>query len=1103
MISISKFQSSEQATQYFQKDIDYYTKNQEVGEWAGALAEEFGLTGEITKDSYADFAMMMSNTENQRSGFDITFSAPKSVSALHAAANPTVKRLIEEAQKEANRETMEYAQRYITYRERTEEGRHHFTNNGLAIASFHHFTNREEEPQIHTHNFVLNQTRNSQGKLVAIDNRGVYQNQILLGQIYHQKLMQKMQEKLGLEYEIRDYKKDIFEVKGIDEAAIKAISTRRNETEIRAEELKNDPAFRAKYPNINDKEIFQIAALETRKAKKSNDYNDLEEIQNKNRETLAKHGITEDYVNTLIQEAQAQEPKPESIAIEDLIGEAAKITTEQESTFAYEKLLAASIKLNALHGFTHKLESIEEQIQSHQELVKLDEKTFTTKQILKIEKEIQEKIKEAQTGYEPLATKEAIDEHLSQYVHCTSKTLFNHIEKGEKAIKLDQAKMIREVLTSEASINIVQGDAGTGKTAAVKVAKQIIEEQNPDRFEFVGLAPTSQAALGLEEDSGIKSDTIHAFLKSKDEPQKERIYIIDEAGMIDSPLMHQLQQKIEVKGGGKILLIGDSKQFQSIGAGGIFTHLQKEIQISELTDKTRQKTEVLRQAVAAIEEKDTVKALKILKDTKAVHENLDPATIASKYNKDTFIIASTNALKDQINAQVRSNLQLQGESFITRQSERIQGFESRNIHSYKEGQVLFAQQAIKGIKAGQEAEVLKVDTQNHQITVEVKDPKEGKTHEAKIDVRKQGGNLQVYREEQRNLAVGDQVVFLKKDRKLGVANGTRGEVIKADKQGNLEIRTSKFKTVKFHISQYAYLDHAYALTDFKAQGATAKNVIVAADSRIATNNSFYTQITRAAESVELHTDNIEKLTENAARQQLKTSTLGYDIELEKSAMKAIPITDTMKNKVKELVNQLTQVVQAAKIKQQYAFKKLSEYITNQKNKEEKAEQTQVAETANQPKTKQGDKMENILERIETNQILTNKFEELKANSELTNEQREEQFDKFLDDQEVYFGREIPSRIYDSANPQEPYLKVDEIELNLAQDRYELMCEACNMIDDRKFKEEQLYAVFEQNPEFEEAYEAAQAAVDAYGYEEAKNMSLQEAQGEIQSQSQRA
>ena len=932
MVSISKFQSAAQAAQYFQTDIDYYQQNDELGEWSGELAKELGLTGLIIKESYQDFTNLISAKENKRSGFDITCSAPKSVSILHAAANKEVQKLIEEAQREANFEAMQFAQQYITFRERTAKGRIHFKNNGLAIASFQHFTNREEEPQLHTHNFILNQTKNSKGKIVSIDNRGIYQNQILIGQIYHQKLFQELKKSLGLNSRISNLQKDIFEIEGISEEAINAFSLRRKEVEKRAQELMKDKEFLKKYPNANEKEIYQIAALDSRKAKKAHDYNELKEIEERHKQTLKEEfGLDQSTIKKLSQNSKEKE----TITKEELEEQACKLITENESTFSKEKLLSTAIKLNALHGFSSSLEQIKKSILNSQNIVKLDENIYTTKKILKIENEIKEKVIHSQAGHTPLASKEAIETHLKKFTHCTSKKLFDLALKGTKAIKLDQAKMIREILTSQASINIIQGDAGTGKTFAIKVMKDIIEGESPNRYDFIGLAPTAQAAQNMENDSGIKSSTIHSFLNQAFEDQnKEKIYIADEAGMIDSPLMYKLFNKIEENGGGKILLIGDKKQFQSIGAGGIFTHLQDKIKISELTDKTRQKTVILQDIVKSIEDKNIVKALDLLKKDDLVKESLDASLIAKEYDSSTLILASTNHLKNEINKQIRANLNLVGTEITTRQNEKINRYEKSNIHNYQTGQILFAQQQIVGMKAGEEGRIVEVDPENHQIKIELVS-KEGEIKEVDIDIRQAGPQLQVFKEETRKIEVGEQIVFQKNDRMLGVANGTKGEVVALDKEGNIQIQTSKFKTVKINLKNYNYFDYAYAITDYKAQGATAKNVVVAADSRVATNNSFYVQMTRASESLKLYTDDVKSLTSNAAHAQLKTSTLSYPNEneelelkelkkLEKTALKILPITKIMQRKGGKIVENLKLAFNIAKLQNQYGYKRFKD-----------------------------------------------------------------------------------------------------------------------------------------------------------------------------------
>lgn len=170
MMSISKWQSSSQAENYFQQDLDYYQKNQELGEWfiTGEMAERYSNIehqSAITKDSYQDFSDLINQnlkgnaTGEQRAGFDITFSPSKSVDVIYTVADEDMKRDILKAQDRAVNIALERASQYITYRMRTENGREHFQNNGLAIAKFQHLSNRNEEVKIHTH--YLSRTRQS------------------------------------------------------------------------------------------------------------------------------------------------------------------------------------------------------------------------------------------------------------------------------------------------------------------------------------------------------------------------------------------------------------------------------------------------------------------------------------------------------------------------------------------------------------------------------------------------------------------------------------------------------------------------------------------------------------------------------------------------------------------------------------------------------------------------------------------------------------------------------------------------------------------------------------------------------------------------------
>lgn len=84
----------------------------------------------------------------------------------------------------------------------------------------------------------------------------------------------------------------------------------------------------------------------------------------------------------------------------------------------------------------------------------------------------------------------------------------------------------------------------------------------------------------------------------------------------------------------------------------------------------------------------------------------------------------------------------------------------------------------------------------------------------------------VYSVEERNIAIGDRIVFGKNDTKgIGVENGVVGTVIKVDEKGNMQVQLDSGKTVSFNINNYGNIDHGYAVTTEKSQGGKAESVI--------------------------------------------------------------------------------------------------------------------------------------------------------------------------------------------------------------------------------------------------------------------------------------
>ncbi len=97
-----------------------------------------------------------------------------------------------------------------------------------------------------------------------------------------------------------------------------------------------------------------------------------------------------------------------------------------------------------------------------------------------------------------------------------------------------------------------------------------------------GLAPTAKAARVLEHDTGIMADTIAKLLYEWDRPDRaagERWHlpagttvVVDEAGMIGTPALRQLVTLAD-RQWWRLALVGDHRQLQAVGRGGLFHEL--------------------------------------------------------------------------------------------------------------------------------------------------------------------------------------------------------------------------------------------------------------------------------------------------------------------------------------------------------------------------------------------------------------------------------------------------------------------------------------------------------------------------------------------------
>ena len=188
------------------------------GVWSGRQAAGLGLSGQVEVDALEALLsgrdpttgtplgreLLDRYTADGRvvravSGFDATFSAPKSLSVWWALSGDH--RLLD-ADDVAVRAALAHLERFgSTTRIRASGGRLHPDTNGLTIAMFRQTTSRADDPQIHTHAVVSAKVQTPDGRWLALDARYLKRHQRMLGGLYQSVLRAELTHRLGVDWQ--------------------------------------------------------------------------------------------------------------------------------------------------------------------------------------------------------------------------------------------------------------------------------------------------------------------------------------------------------------------------------------------------------------------------------------------------------------------------------------------------------------------------------------------------------------------------------------------------------------------------------------------------------------------------------------------------------------------------------------------------------------------------------------------------------------------------------------------------------------------------------------------------------------------------------------
>jgi Ti-type conjugative transfer relaxase TraA len=369
----------------------------------------------------------------------------------------------------------------------------------------------------------------------------------------------------------------------------------------------------------------------------------------------------------------------------------------------------------------------------------------------------------------------------------------------------------------EGRLAAVVGRAGAGKTTMMKAAREVWEATG---YRVVGAALAGKAAEGLEKEAGIASRTLAswelAWSKGRDQIDDRCVFVLDEAGMVSSRQMALFVETV-VKAGAKLVLVGDPDQLQPIEAGAAFRAIVERTGYAELETIYRQREQWMRDASLDLARGNVAAALK------AYEAN-------GKLQPRKFKAEAVEALIEDWNR-----------DYDPAKSTLILAHLRRDVRALND--MARAKLVERGIVG------------------------EGDAFRTEDGVRR--------------FAAGDQIVFLKNEGSLGVKNGVIGHVVEA-REGWLAAMVGEGehrRRVEVDQRFYANVDHGYATTIHKSQGATVDRVKVLATLSLDRHLS-YVALTRHREDVGLYYGAISfrkagGLTQILSQRRAKETTLDY------------------------------------------------------------------------------------------------------------------------------------------------------------------------------------------------------------------------------------
>lgn len=589
--------------------------------------------------------------------FDVTLSAPRSVSLAWALGSDETKKLIEHAQTTAVRTTLDMLAAEAIWARRGKGGAV-IEAVPLTAACFQHGESRPAQhadgsvfadPNLHTHCVIMNLATRSDGTMGALHSKILRDHKMTAGAVYHAALATEMQ-KLGFAVD-RVGKNGIFEIAGVSDEAIQYFSARRQEIEA---ELAKHGADSLSAPSL--------AAAVTRETRRNKAASDMSTAQSAWIDAAQAIGLdVANYVDTLQAPPIGHDPRAAELTLQKRLEELPELLTQSQSVIERRELLRAVASCLVGTGLPAERAATEvERLLRRKTFLEIAQDAlgrplFSTPDMIAVERQVVE--------FAQALVQDSKHELQESRVAATCRA------KGLSREQTDAAL----AATRASGIAVIEGAPGSGKTTTLAPIVTAYQEAG---YRVVGAASAWRIAHALRDDLHIEARANASLLErlrlGHETLGAKTVLIVDEAGLVGSREMRDLLEAV-TGAGAKLILCGDRRQLQAIGAGSGLSLVAHAVEASRVDTIVRQSETWAREAVHAFGDGKAAKALQAFDERGLLVEADGPRAavtalidrwsddVTARPQDSTLLIAKTNSQVGELSREVRERLKTSGD----------------------------------------------------------------------------------------------------------------------------------------------------------------------------------------------------------------------------------------------------------------------------------------------------------------------------------------------------------------------------------------------------------------------------------------------------------